>query len=105
MPALPVLWLYCAVKGTRLVVDWHNYSHTILQVIKSSYNDGHAVQCTGQRRLSYHLNYPPEKYCNNTMDEKYFDFQYYECAITDTVVASSTLVGALLVILVVEVIS
>ena len=30
MPALPVLWLYCAVKGTRLVVDWHNYSHTIL---------------------------------------------------------------------------
>ena len=41
MPALPVLWLYCAVKGTRLVVDWHNYSHTILQVVKyKCINDG-----------------------------------------------------------------
>ena len=30
IPTLPVLWLYCALKGTRLVVDWHNYSHTIL---------------------------------------------------------------------------
>ena len=41
VPALPVLWLYCAVKGTRLVVDWHNYSHTILQVIKyKCINDG-----------------------------------------------------------------
>ena len=47
VPALPVLWLYCAVKGTRLVVDWHNYSHTILQVIKSSHNDGHAVHRPG----------------------------------------------------------
>ena len=41
VPALPVLWLYCALKGTRLVVDWHNYSHTILQVIKyKCINDG-----------------------------------------------------------------
>ena len=30
VPSLPVLWLYCTLKGTRLVVDWHNYSHTIL---------------------------------------------------------------------------
>ena len=55
VPALPVLWLYCAVKGTRLVVDWHNYSHTILQVIKPSYNEMMVMQCTGQDRLSYHL--------------------------------------------------
>ena len=52
VPALPVLWLYCAVKGTRLVVDWHNYSHTILQVIKYK--------------------------CTNDGDEKYFDLQYCE---------------------------
>ena len=30
VPTLPVLALYCWAKGTRLVVDWHNYSHTIL---------------------------------------------------------------------------
>ena len=30
VPALPTLALYCWLKGTRLVVDWHNYSHTIL---------------------------------------------------------------------------
>ena len=36
-----MLWLYCVVKGTRLVVDWHNYSHTILQVITyKCINDG-----------------------------------------------------------------
>ena len=30
VPTLPALALYCWLKGTRLVVDWHNYSHTIL---------------------------------------------------------------------------
>jgi beta-1,4-mannosyltransferase len=30
VPTLPVLWLYCAVRGPSLVVDFHNYSHTIL---------------------------------------------------------------------------
>jgi len=30
VPALPVLSLYCLVKGSRLVVDFHNYSDTIL---------------------------------------------------------------------------
>jgi len=30
VPALPVLWLYCLARGSRLVVDFHNYSHTIL---------------------------------------------------------------------------
>jgi len=32
IPTLPTLWLYCTVKGTQLVVDWHNYSHTILSL-------------------------------------------------------------------------
>ena len=35
IPSLPVLWLYCTLKGTRLVVDWHNYSHTILALALS----------------------------------------------------------------------
>ena len=30
VPTLPVLWLYCWLKKTHLVVDFHNYSHTIL---------------------------------------------------------------------------
>jgi beta-1,4-mannosyltransferase len=30
IPALPVLWFYSLVVGARLVVDWHNYGHTIL---------------------------------------------------------------------------
>jgi len=30
VPTLPVLWLYCWLKRTHLVVDFHNYSHTIL---------------------------------------------------------------------------
>jgi len=32
IPTLPALWLYCTVKGSQLVVDWHNYSHTILSL-------------------------------------------------------------------------
>jgi len=30
VPTLPVLWLYCWCKSVSLVVDFHNYSHTIL---------------------------------------------------------------------------
>jgi len=32
VPTLPTLWLYCTIKGSQLVVDWHNYSHTILSL-------------------------------------------------------------------------
>lgn len=32
VPTLPALWFYCLLKGTRLVVDFHNYSHTILSL-------------------------------------------------------------------------
>jgi len=32
IPTLPTLFLYCTLKGTQLVVDWHNYSHTILSL-------------------------------------------------------------------------
>ena len=75
MPALPVLWLYCAVKGTRLVVDWHNYSHTILQVITYK--------------------------CINDGDEKYFDLQYCEKYFHGCVGRYFTLVGALMMMVVV----
>jgi len=30
VPTLPVLWFYCWCKSISLVVDFHNYSHTIL---------------------------------------------------------------------------
>ena len=33
IPTLPTLWLYSTVEGSQLVVDWHNYSHTILSVV------------------------------------------------------------------------
>jgi len=32
VPTLPVLYFYCLCKGTRLIVDFHNYSHTILSM-------------------------------------------------------------------------
>jgi len=32
VPTLPVLYCYCLVKGSRLLVDFHNYSHTILSM-------------------------------------------------------------------------
>ncbi len=32
MPALPIAWFYARVRGVRLVVDWHNYGHTILSL-------------------------------------------------------------------------
>lgn len=30
VPALLVCWLFCALTRARLIVDWHNYTHTIL---------------------------------------------------------------------------
>jgi len=32
IPTLPTLWIYSAIKGTQLIIDWHNYSHTILSL-------------------------------------------------------------------------
>jgi len=36
VPTIPVLCFYCVLKGTKLVVDFHNYSHTILAMALSS---------------------------------------------------------------------
>ncbi|XP_043208107.1 chitobiosyldiphosphodolichol beta-mannosyltransferase-like [Amphibalanus amphitrite] len=30
VPAMPVCWLACRLRRARLVVDWHNYSYTIM---------------------------------------------------------------------------
>lgn len=30
IPTLPVLWFCCLLKGSALVVDWHNYGYSIL---------------------------------------------------------------------------
>lgn len=32
IPALPMAWLAARLRGGRLVVDWHNYGFTILQL-------------------------------------------------------------------------
>ena len=36
VPTLPVLWLYCWFKNVSLVIDFHNYSHTILALATGS---------------------------------------------------------------------
>jgi len=36
VPTIPVLCFYCFIKGTKLVVDFHNYSHTILAMALSN---------------------------------------------------------------------
>lgn len=30
IPALIVCWIFCRIVGSKFVVDWHNYGHTIL---------------------------------------------------------------------------
>lgn len=30
IPTLPMAWLYCLLRNCSLVVDWHNYSYSIL---------------------------------------------------------------------------
>ena len=32
VPTLPVCWLVARLRGARLLVDWHNYGHTILRL-------------------------------------------------------------------------
>ncbi|GAB0098022.1 chitobiosyldiphosphodolichol beta-mannosyltransferase [Sergentomyia squamirostris] len=35
IPTLVVCYYYCWVRNTRLIVDWHNYTHTILALTSS----------------------------------------------------------------------
>jgi len=56
VPTLPILYLYCTIKGTRLIVDFHNYSHTIL-----------AMACGSSHPLVY-LSKFLEKICGQSAD-------------------------------------
>jgi len=30
IPAIPVCWFVSRIRGFQLIVDWHNYGHTIM---------------------------------------------------------------------------
>lgn len=30
LPAIAVAWLVCVLRGSKLVIDWHNYGYTIM---------------------------------------------------------------------------
>lgn len=32
VPTLPISWLVCRLKGSKLIIDWHNYGFTILSM-------------------------------------------------------------------------
>nr|CAH7750677.1 unnamed protein product [Callosobruchus chinensis] len=38
IPALFICWMFCRILGSKLVVDWHNYGHTILALSLSENN-------------------------------------------------------------------
>lgn len=30
LPGIAVAWLVCTLRGSRLIIDWHNYGYTIM---------------------------------------------------------------------------
>uniref|UniRef100_A0A4W5JVC9 ALG1 chitobiosyldiphosphodolichol beta-mannosyltransferase n=1 Tax=Hucho hucho TaxID=62062 RepID=A0A4W5JVC9_9TELE len=30
LPSIVVTWLVCGLRGTRFIIDWHNYGYTIM---------------------------------------------------------------------------
>lgn len=40
VPTLPVAWIYCFIRGSVLVVDWHNYGYSIMAL---ALGGGHPV--------------------------------------------------------------
>lgn len=40
LPGIAVAWLVCALRGSRLVIDWHNYGYTIMAL---SHGQGHLL--------------------------------------------------------------
>lgn len=30
LPTIAVAWFVCVLRGSRLVIDWHNYGYTIM---------------------------------------------------------------------------
>ncbi len=59
IPALLVVWLVCALRGGRMVVDWHNFGYTVLG---HGLGAGHPLVCASRayerclaRRAHAHL--------------------------------------------------
>lgn len=40
LPGIAVAWLVCVLRGSRLVIDWHNYGYTIMVL---SHGRGHLL--------------------------------------------------------------
>lgn len=40
LPGIAVAWLVCVLRGSRLVIDWHNYGYTIMAL---SHGRGHLL--------------------------------------------------------------
>lgn len=40
LPSIAVAWLVSVLRGSRLVIDWHNYGYTIMAL---SHGRGHPV--------------------------------------------------------------
>ena len=34
IPSILICWIFCRIRGTKFIIDWHNYGYTILQVNK-----------------------------------------------------------------------
>lgn len=40
LPGIAVAWLVCVLRGSRLIIDWHNYGYTIMAL---SHGRGHLL--------------------------------------------------------------
>lgn len=40
LPGIAVAWLVCLLRGSRLIIDWHNYGYTIMAL---SHGRGHLL--------------------------------------------------------------
>lgn len=40
LPSMAVAWLVCLLRGSKLIIDWHNYSYTIMAL---SHRQGHLL--------------------------------------------------------------
>lgn len=40
LPGIAVAWLVCVLRGSKLVIDWHNYGYTIMAL---SHGRGHPL--------------------------------------------------------------
>uniref|UniRef100_A0A3B3Q659 Chitobiosyldiphosphodolichol beta-mannosyltransferase n=1 Tax=Paramormyrops kingsleyae TaxID=1676925 RepID=A0A3B3Q659_9TELE len=40
LPSIAICWLVCSLRGSRFIMDWHNYGYTIMAL---SHGDGHPI--------------------------------------------------------------